>query len=182
MKIIEIRRHSKRGEGKGLSEEGRGIARRAAATLLGPYALLISSPRERACQTMEAFGFRDYRKDERFTTIQSPIMEKLEEKLEALAEEEDVLLLEAVFLMDEAKEALKEWGGKYLEAIIDVSKELHDGEKALIVSHGGSIEPAALLGFDKFDLKEIGGPLGFCDGIRFFIENDRPSKVEVIRI
>jgi broad specificity phosphatase PhoE len=182
VKTIEIRRHSKRGKDKGLTEEGRRIASRASATLTPPYALCISSPKKRARETMEAFGFRDYEEDERFTTIQSPTIEELEEELQERAEEKGISLLEAMFLVDEAKEALKKWGRKYLEAIIDVSRRLNDGEHALVVSHGGSIEPAALLFYDEFDLAKIGGPLGYCEGISFCMEDGKLVRVKVIRI
>ena len=181
MKIVEVRRHSVRGKDKGLSEEGRRIAREAAKTLSPPYALLIASPKERARETMEAFGYEDYEEDERFTTIRSPVIEKLEEKLEALAEAKGVSLLEAMFLDDDAKNALKEWGGKFLDAVIDVAKDLNEGEKALVVFHGGSIEPAALLAFDEFDLKHIGGPLGYCEGVAFIIQNGNLSEVRALR-
>ena len=182
MKTVEIRRHSKRGEGKGLSKEGKKIAQKAAGTLSPPYALLISSPKKRARETMEAFGFKDYREDERFVTIQSPVIEKLEEKLEKVAEEKGITLLEAFFLVGQAKKALRKWGKTYLDAVIDISKELADNERALIVSHGGSIEPAALLSFDKFNLKEIGGPLDYCEGVEFIIENNKVSRVNIIRL
>jgi len=182
MKTVEIRRHSKRGEGKGLSREGKKIAQKAAKTLSPPYALLISSPKKRARQTMEAFGFKDYREDERFVTIQSPVIEKLEEKLQKTAQEKGITPLAAFFLIGEAKKALRKWGKTYLDAVIDISKELRDNEKALIVSHGGSIEPAALLFFDEFDLSKIGGPLEYCEGIEFIIEDDKLADIKVIRL
>ncbi len=62
-------RHSKRGEGKGLSEEGRELALRARVLLSPPYDLCVSSPKERAQETMRAFGFERSEVDEAFTAV-----------------------------------------------------------------------------------------------------------------
>ena len=60
MKYIEVFRHGKRGAGKGLSEEGRELALRARALLSPHYDLCVSSPKERARETLEVFGFERY--------------------------------------------------------------------------------------------------------------------------
>ena len=98
MKVIEIRRHSKSGQDKGLSEKGRRIAREAWKTLSPPYELYVSSPKRRACETMEAFGFQDYAEDGRFSTIRSPVMRKLEAELRAQGR---AYLKEAQVLMEQ---------------------------------------------------------------------------------
>ena len=182
MKIIEIRRHSKRGKDKGLTAEGRRIARIAAKDLKPPYTLLISSPKRRARETMEAFGFKNYSEDERFMTIQAAAIEEIDQEAAGIAKEKGISVLEAYFLIPKAKKALKDWGKKFFEAVIDVSKKLKEGEKALIVSHGGSIEPAALLAFDEFDLKKISGPLDYCEGIKFYIDKNKLVKIKVVRL
>lgn len=62
-------RHSKRGDGKGWSEEGRELARRARALLAPHYDSCFSSPKERARETIEALGFERYEIDAAFTAV-----------------------------------------------------------------------------------------------------------------
>ena len=60
MKTVEFRRHSIRGEAKDLSPYGIQLAREAKRSLAEAYALVLTSPKRRCRQTVEAFGFRRY--------------------------------------------------------------------------------------------------------------------------
>ncbi len=57
MKYVEVFRHSARGEGKGLSEQGREPARQARALLAPAYELCVSSPKVASCN-YRFFGSR----------------------------------------------------------------------------------------------------------------------------
>src|SRR5579863_2243942 len=144
MKYVEIFRHSMRGEGKGLSEEGRLLARRARAMLLPPYELCISSPKERARETMEAFGFDRYEVDEAFTAFNP--WGPFEEAVQKLAKERGISPLAACWEIPEALNYARLQGETMLGAVRRIARKLSEGGRALVVSHGGILEAAALHG------------------------------------
>ena len=180
MRYVEVRRHSKRHEGKGLSPEGRALAEKARTTLASHYDLLISSPKERAVETLQAFGFSRCQTDAAFTAINP--WEPNDAEVQSLAQQKRCIPLEACFLIPEVREHLRLEGEKLLEAVRRVACCLPEGGRALIVSHGGMLEPAALLGCKRFDLKEIGGEIGFCEGAEFQFEGERLAGVRIIRM
>lgn len=180
MRSVEVRRHSKRGEGKGLSPEGRALAEKARATLAPHYDLLISSPKERAVETLEVFGFSRCQTDAAFTAINP--WEPYDAEVQSLAQQKRCIPLEACFLIPEVREHLRREGEKLLEAVRRVARCLPEGGRALIVSHGGMLEPAALLGCQQFDLKEIGGEIGFCEGVEFQFEGEQLAGVRIIKL
>jgi broad specificity phosphatase PhoE len=105
MRYVEVFRHSKRGEGKGLSEEGRELARRACPLLARQYDLVFSSPKER-----------------------------------------DIIPLAACWLISEALNYLRLQGETYLRAVTRIARRLPEEGRPLVVSHGGILEAAVLLG------------------------------------
>jgi hypothetical protein len=59
---------------------------------------------------------------------------------------------------------------------------LPEGGRALVVSHGGILEAAALLACSRYHLDEIGGEIGFCEGVVFAFEHEALKGVEVKRL
>src|SRR2546428_752439 len=113
MKYVEVYRHSKRGEGKGLSPEGRELARRAQGLLAPHYDLCISSPKERARETLEALGFDRYEADEAFTAVNP--WEPFDDEVSKLAKERGTSPLAACWspgslLMMKSRNLLKSGG------------------------------------------------------------------------
>jgi broad specificity phosphatase PhoE len=180
MKCVEVFRHSKRGEGKGLSEEGRELARQARMLLAPGYELCVSSPKERARETIEAFGFEKYEIDEAFTAVNP--WEPFNADVSKLAEERGISPLAACWEIPEALSYLKLQGETFLAAIKRIARRLPEGGRALIVSHGGILDAAALHGCVHYDLSELGGEIGFCEGVVFTLEGDELTEVEVRRI
>jgi broad specificity phosphatase PhoE len=180
MKFVEVFRHSKRGEGKGLSEEGRELARQA-RTLLGPhYDLCVSSPKERARETLEAFGFERYEVDEAFTAVNP--WEPFDAEVSKLAKERGVPPLAACWALAEALNYLKMQGETFLGAVKRIARKLPEDGHALVVSHGGILEAAALHGFPRYDLAELGGEIGFCEGVIFKFEEENLAGIEPKRL
>lgn len=179
MKHVEVFRHSKRGEGKGLSEEGRELARQGRALLAPNYDLCVSSPKERARETMEAFGFDRYEVDEAFTAV-SP-WEPFDAQVSKLAKERGIIPLAACWEIPEALSTLKMQGETFLGAVKRIARKLPEGGRALVVSHGGILEAAALHGCARYDLAELGGEIGFCEGIVFIFDRENLVGIEVKR-
>lgn len=180
MRYVDVFRHSKRGEGKGLSEEGRELARTARSLLAPPYGLCVSSPKERARETLEVFGFKRYEIDEAFTAV-SP-WEPFDERVSRLAAERGISSLAACWEIPEVLSYVRLQGETFLGAVKRLARKLPEGGRALVVSHGGILEAAALLGRARYDLNEIDGEIGFCEGVAFELDGERLAGVEIKRL
>lgn len=184
MKIVEIRRHSKRDAEGNLSREGKALCAKAGKTLETGYTVFISSSKPRAIQTLQAFGAAEHKVDDRFTALPGNKIARYEKKAEKKAKKKSLTLLQSYFKVKEIKRVLRKVGKDVLAAIQDVARNLSEDGKALIVSHGGTIEPAVLaaIGGD-FSLKAMGGEeLKECEGAKFYFESDRLARVDVIRL
>lgn len=180
MKSVDVFRHSKRGDGKGLSEEGRELARQSRALLAPHYDVVISSPKERARETLEAFGFERYELDDAFTAVNP--WEPFDAEVSRIAKERGIIPLAACWEIPEALNYLKLQGETFLAAVRRIARKLPENGRALVVSHAGILEAAALHGFPRYDLNEIGGELSFCEGVVFRFDDDQLTGVEVKRL
>jgi broad specificity phosphatase PhoE len=180
MKVVEVFRHSKRGEGKGLSQEGRDLAQRARALLAPHYDLCVSSPKQRARETLEAFGFNRYEVDKALTAVNP--WEPFDTQITKLAQARGIIPLAACWEYPEALNCLRRQGMTFLGAVKRISNRLPEGGHALVVSHGGILEAAALLGCSRYHLDEIGGEIGFCEGVVFIFEEEALKGVELKRL
>jgi broad specificity phosphatase PhoE len=180
MKYVEVFRHSTRGEGKGLSEEGRVLAHHARRLLASHYDHIVSSPKERARETLEAFGLDRYDVDEAFTAVNP--WGPFDADVSVLAKERDITALASCWEIPEALSYLKLQGETFLGAVKRVARGLPAGGRALVVSHGGILEAAALHGCARYELAELGGEIGFCEGVVFKIEGDNLVGIEVKRL
>jgi broad specificity phosphatase PhoE len=180
MKFVEVFRHSKRGEGKGLSQEGRELAQRAKPLLAPHYDLCVSSPKQRARETLEALGFNRYEVDKAFTAVNP--WEPFDTQITKLAQARGIIPLAACWEYPEALNSLRRQGMTFLGAVRRISNSLPEGGRALVVSHGGILEAAALLGCARYQLDEIGGEIGFCEGVVFVFEEEALKGVEVKRL
>ncbi|MFQ6133320.1 MAG: histidine phosphatase family protein [Armatimonadota bacterium] len=182
MKTIELRRHSLRGEGKGLSAEGVELAKKASSDLLDSYARVIASEKQRTQETAEAFGFSKCEVDERFSTIGLEAGDPAEAKAAQLREGRGLSILESWLAVPEAVEAIRPQAHAYWAAVLEVARDLEEGEAALIVSHGGAIEPAIMAGTGKWSLDVLGGELECCEGVRLRFEGGQLKEVDVRRL
>lgn len=180
MKFVEVFRHSKRGEGKGLSSEGRELARRARALLAPHYDLCVTSPKERARETLEAFGFERYDVDEAFTAVNP--WEPFDAQVSQLAKERAIIPLAACWEITDALNYLKMQGDTFFGAVKRIARKLPEDGRALVVSHGGILEAAALHGCARYELSELGGEIGFCEGVVFKLEGEILAGIEVKRL
>jgi broad specificity phosphatase PhoE len=180
MKYVDVFRHSKRGEGKGLSEQGLALARRARVLLAPRYDLVVSSPKQRARETCEALGFERYEVDEAFTAVNP--WEPFDAEIAKLAKERGMIPLAACWEIPEALSYLRLQGETFLAAVRRVARKLPDEGRALVVSHGGVLEAAALHGCARYELPELGGEISFCEGVVFQIEGDTLAGIEVKRL
>jgi len=180
MKFVEVFRHSKRGAGKGLSEEGRELALRARSLLAPHYDLCVSSPKERARETLEVFGFERYEVDEAFTAINP--WEPFDAQVTKLAKARGIIPLAACWEIPEALNYLKLQGETFLAAVRRIARRLPENGRALVVSHGGMLEAAALHGCARYELDELDVEVGFCEAVVFKLDGEQLVGVEVKRL
>ena len=181
MKRIEVRHHSIYGADKHLTRKGRLLAQEVGRTLEVHYDLAIVSPRTRCRETMEAFGITDYSEDQSFSRINTAELASFAREARAIARTEKCSTLRACFETEGTRNVLESVARRTVAALIEIARELPEDGKALIISHGGRIEIAALLALDTFDINQIGGELDFCEGVLFKFKDNALSGAEVLR-
>jgi len=171
--IIDVRRHAERASGPdalgGLSAAGFALAHRLGLQGDG-FALVISSPRERARSTATAITGRvdkiepilDVAPDEALTQDQYDALRSQE----AVAE----LLRTSAPALRFAEEQLLLWER--------VGGRVADGGRALLVTHGGNIELPAVLLAMRLGTSIDPLPLAYCDGVRVRFEQGPPVALE----
>ena len=183
MKQVELRRHSLRGPSGDLTEEGVSLARKAARRAGASYDAFRSSPARRARQTAAAFGGMEIKVDPRLGLLPGAELAPYDGRVHAVMETRRLGLLGAYLAIPEVHGILRRKGQAVLEAIQEMAATLPEGGRALAISHGGTIEPAALMARGgEFELSRIGGEIGECEGARFDLEGGKIVAVEILRL
>ncbi len=183
MKIIELRRHSVRGGGKGLTPHGIQLARSARKTLNPPYRLVLSSPKRRCVETARAFGFKRVLIDPRLGPLDYSLFDKLEPRIKQLRKKKPGLSwIEAAFRVQGARGLFKDAAKNFLETAADIAYFLKDDERAAVFMHGDVLEAAALLGYPRYDLKALGRPFNPCEGVELLFDGERLAGARPIRL
>jgi broad specificity phosphatase PhoE len=180
MRWLEVRRHSltKHGPGRGrgsrLSAEGVALARRVGESL-GPFAAVVTSASPRAVETALAMGFAV---DD---TVELP-----SGYLPGEVDHHDQwrwshpyrvyadLLARGGGLAAAADAHRRSWTGTV--------ESVPDGAAALVVGHGGGIEPGLVACLPDADHRSWGGPFGHCDGARLAFDRGRFVGVQFQRV
>ena len=179
--IVEVRRHSLRGEGDALSSEGVELARRAAATLVGRYAAAFSSPKQRCIETIRLFGATEFRVVPEFGLPPAELTDH-DRHAEALRTRAGCSLLAAYLAIPATHLILERFGSAFYEKLCAIAGDLPPGRNALVVSHGGSVEPAILAAMPDWTLESLGGELRECEGALFHFDGGILKRVELRRL
>lgn len=164
MRWLEVRRHAltkkgdARGRGSHLSAEGVALARRTGAGT-GPFELVVTSSAQRAVETAVAMGCAV---DE---AVELPSC-----YVPGVVDHHDQWRWELPYVR--YVEVLA--GSAELASVVAVHRQLwervvrvvDDGSSALIVSHGGSIEPTLVACLPTGDHVAWGAAFAHCDGVR----------------
>lgn len=182
MRVVEIRRHAERDENEDLTARGLARCELARETLEFPYDSYVVSPKKRARLTMEALGIEDAAVDERLAPRPRPPFAGLEEMHKKLrAEGRDIVT--AWFAIPRAVPILEEHGRQGLAGVLDLAARLPEHGRALAVSHGGTIEPIAVVAANR-PFGELFGDaeLGYCEGVRVFLAGGKVARIDVVRL
>lgn len=172
MRVIELRRHTMRAKpGQHLTQAGVTLAR-CVGEGMGPFDRVITSPAPRAFETAIAMGFA------------------VDQQLDELAQMSDAVDEEIRWPVPfaEISRVMRRGGpaarfGKRLAHLLrDVARALPDGGSALIVSHGGIVEAAAVACLPDADHAAWGEHLGYCEGVRLFFADECFVRGEVLRV
>jgi broad specificity phosphatase PhoE len=172
MRIIEVRRHTMRHKpGQHLSQAGVTLARRVGEGI-GPFARVVTSTLPRAFETSIAMGFA------------------VDEQLAALSEmgsEVDAGVSWASTFAQVAQAA--RLGGPVARFALDqanllrqIVAHLHEGDAALVISHGGIVELGAIGCLPDTDFTGWGEPCDYCEGVRLAFAGERFIAGEVLRV
>ena len=173
MVTIDVRRHAERAGGSGASG-GLPAGGLAMARRLGSqgdrYALVVSSPRERARATAMAIAQRVDEVEPMLAEVPDDALTQAQ--YDTLRSQEDIadLIRSSSGTSRVAEEQVSLWRR--------VAQRLRDGESALLLTHGGNIELPAVV------LATRGGaivgplPLGYCEGVRVRFDQGRAIAVE----
>ncbi|HQV71096.1 MAG TPA: histidine phosphatase family protein [Thermoflexales bacterium] len=171
MKTIEIRRHSLREKPDDhLNQAGVALARRA-GDRMGEFNLVITSSLPRAYETAIAMGYAVNEQSPALST-----MGAIGKKYDEWASFEDIakLIKKNKNAAKYAEKQAKLWR-KWLAG-------LKDGNRALVVSHGGVIEFGLLGCLPKADATEWGALLGCCEGVRLYLDKGKWHTPQILRI
>ena len=176
MKIIEHRRHSMRTfpGGVHLTQSGVDLARKVGNTM-DHFDYVITSPKERAFETAIAMGFAVNETHEALANYgdHMPIEVRDEERLnrneiKTLLEQEDSFLLQ--------------FAQKQVKLLYELSEKIQEGEKLLLISHGGMIDIPLTYLFILEDQSKWRNLISFCEGYRIILDQGKISKYQILRV
>jgi broad specificity phosphatase PhoE len=177
---LEIRRHSltKKGEARGrgshLSAEGVALARAVGAPL-DRFACVLTSPLPRAIETAIAMGFAV---DDVVDLPSGYVPGEVEHHQQWSWEQPYVQYAELIA----GDGALAAVAASLRAALTAVVTSLPEDAAALVISHGGTIEPALVACLPRADHAAWGGSLGHCEGARLGFADGAFASIEMHRV
>lgn len=163
MKYVELRRHSKRDKPLlNLSDEGINLAVIASKHLKKPD-ICISSGIQRADETARALGFEiDFIKED-FALFPTEIMSEINwyDGLEKFSD------------LYKSSKKFRTYANLLKKSIIDELKRVQDGERILIISHGGIIESAIVGCLPNYDFSYFGSYFDYCEGGELVFDGEK---------
>lgn len=179
MRWLEVRRHSltkkgtARGHGSHLSAEGVALARTVGGQL-GPFARVLTSLAPRAIETAVAMGFAV---DDTIDLPSGYIPGQVGQHQQWTWPEPYVSYGELIGSGGDLAKVAHAHADHWAATV----HGLPDGATALVVSHGGTIEPALVACLPGSNHAMWGAPFSHCDGARLGYNNGRFVTVQFRR-
>ncbi len=172
MRSVEMRRHTMRVKpGRHLSQAGVDLARRT-GTQMGPFDRVLTSTVPRAYETAIAMGFAVDQQDQRLSSFG--------------------VIVHAEIAWDAGfaawSQAVSEGGAaarfahRQAALLGELAASLPEGGRALVITHGGFVEAAAVAGLTQADHAAWGAVCDYCEGAVFRFEGDQVVAVDVVRV
>ena len=180
MRWLEVRRHSMTrkgatlGRGSQLSQEGVALAR-VVGECLGQFAYVVASASPRAIETAIAMGLAvDYTVDMPSGYLPGVVDHHEQWRWPAPYRRYAELLQRSTTLAAVAEAHRDIW----TRVVLTVP----DGAAALLIGHGGGIEPALVACLTGADHESWGAPFANCDGARLSFDHDRFVGIQFHRV
>jgi broad specificity phosphatase PhoE len=172
MRYLEVRRHAQRNSsGESLSEEGFETAQRVGQAL-SEFDLVVTSELSWAVATAVAMGYSIDMK----LNAQAYGIDEGDEEVSHYATPADYAKL------IKTSSGIARWAQAQSEYYLSIIKMLDEGGKALVISHGGAIDAAAVACFPNADHKKWGSSFGHCEGYCLSFENGMFVEIKIRRI
>jgi broad specificity phosphatase PhoE len=179
MRRLEVRRHSltkkgaARGRGSHLSAQGVALARAVAAGL-GPVGYVLTSASPRAIETAIAMGLAV---DDTVEMVSGYVSGEVGFHEQWTWERPYATYARLIERGGGLAEVALAQRAVWIRAVASVG----NGDGALVVSHGGTIEPALVACFPDDDHERWGALFGHCDGARLTFDGGTFTDVEFRR-
>ena len=171
-RVIEHRRHTMRTKpGQHLSQAGVDLARRVGEGV-APCGLVVTSTIPRAFETALAMGFAVDRQAERLA--QMPTGKEVPW--------DSGFASHAACLRRHPDGVLAAFARELAAFHRDIARELPDGGRALLVSHGGFVEASAVGCLPDLDYSGWGPACNYTEGVRLVFEGDACIAGEALRV
>jgi broad specificity phosphatase PhoE len=172
MRYIELRRHTMRVKpGQHLSQDGVDLARRVGSTI-GPFNRVITSPVPRAYETAIAMGYAVDEQNEVFSLLAVGV--------------EDEVAWDAGFAAFAQAVRLDSATARFAwilaQVMRDIASALPEDGAALVISHGGFLEAAAVGCLPDVDFSAWGAYCDYCEGVRLSFDGEQFVAGEVLRV
>jgi broad specificity phosphatase PhoE len=183
MRHLEIRRHSltkkgcSRGRGSHLSTDGVVLARRVGQQT-GPFSLVIASTVPRTLETAVAMGFAVDDTMDMGGDAWGPAQAQLPDHQHW--EWPQVFVRYAEIVADGGPVAALAERQRLLWCA--VADRIDDSEAALVISHGGLIEPGLVAAVPNGDYADWGPAFRHCEGVRLAGDGAAFRLVEMLRL
>jgi len=169
MGIVEVRRHAERAgpteAGSALSAAGRSMAERLSRSAPA-YAIVAASPLPRAKETATIIAGR-------LDVADPALLPDLSQVVQLRTIEEYVPLAEGARERALAEEQAGAW--------LRLGRAARD-RRALVITHGGVIELAALRIAKDIGKDLRGNAFSYCEGVCVRYEDGKPTSLEVLRV
>jgi len=173
MRVVEHRRHSLRDPtGIHLSPEGLELARRLRPTL-GPFDRVVASPKPRAVETVRSLGFS--------VDALVPDLAEMPDDAGVTVAGANLHSFADYVRSVERSEVAARYARHQAEVMRAELERTPDGGRLLVVSHGGVIEFAAA-GTRVAGVAHWGAPVGYLEGVRFYLDRGRWVRGELLRL
>jgi broad specificity phosphatase PhoE len=168
MQTIDVRRHSytktgeRRGHGSHLSAEGVRLAQEVGAKL-GPYAYVVASGVPRTLETAIAMGFAV---DELIDFADARLWEAASAAIKQREPQDEGQLYRVIVELVATAGPVAELGSRQAELWAKIAMRLDNGEAALVVTHGGLIEPGLVAALPGWAHERWARGFRQCEGAR----------------
>jgi broad specificity phosphatase PhoE len=161
MKYLELRRHAPRNAtGEILSEEGFETAQHVGQSL-HQFDLVVTSELSWAFETAITMGY----------SVEIQLNAQAYEKEEGDEEVNRYASLADYAELIKNSSGIARWAQAQSEYFLSIIKMLHEGGKALVITHGGAIDTTAVACFPNADYKRWGLSFEYSEGYCLSFEN-----------